>query len=332
MCTVCPGLPSDPAAGPLTDLALVEDGSLVLRAEAGVLPDLARWLPRVPAAAVDPSRVRARIHVRRGAADAEAPPGAPFVQLLSVGGWGMEGGRIRLATPAGEVCAVVDPDGGTADVRLAEADASRDAFQAVVSAALTLAAAFLLGRLERTLVHAAAIVAPDGRAWLLPAGTFSGKTSTVVSLVRHGWDFVSDDHVVLGRDRAAIRVEGWLRKFNLDLGYERRESRGVRRRVEPEGFGPGRWRRAAPLAGLLLPRVEAALPTELTPATAADALSAVLPQSPWLMADPATAPAVLALLRQAAEMPAFRLRLGADSYGDGAALAGILARAVRGEG
>ncbi len=325
-----PTAPADVRPGGGTLRPLLEDGALVLRAEADAWDDVESWMPRIPAAEPDPARIRALMEVARGSPAFAPPPGPPFVELVSVGGWAHPSGRLLLSSPEGHLSAVVDAAARTARVRLAPADALPEGFGVEISAGLTLAAACLLPRLDRTLVHAAAIVAPGGTAWLLPAGTFSGKTTTCVNLIRLGWDYLSDDHVVLGRGADGIAVEGWPRRFNLDTGYERGRSAGVRARVEPETFGPGRWRRTAPLGGLLFPRVRPERPTELSPASAADALAGLLQQSPWLLADPPAAPAVLALLQEAARAPSFRLELGLDTYRDGARLAEVLSPALRG--
>jgi hypothetical protein len=134
---------------------------------------------------------------------------------------------------------------------------------------------------------------------------------------------------VLGPDDGgALVVEGWPRRFNLDLGYAAGESRGVRSRMDPEAFGPGRWRRCAPLGGVLFPRVEATSPTAATPLHPAGALSRLLQQSPWLLADPGAARPLLALLERAARHPAFELRLGADSYADPARLRAVVETAA----
>jgi len=131
--------------------------------------------------------------------------------------------------------------------------------------------------------------------------------------------------VLLQRDSTGrLRVEGWPRQFNLDHGYAEGASRGVRGRVDPEGFGPGRWRRAAPLGGVLFPRVAAELPTAVAPVAAADALSRLLDQSPWLLADPGAAAAILALLGDTARTPRYELRLGGDCYRDPARLQQVL--------
>jgi hypothetical protein len=316
--------------------SLLGDDSLALRADADAWTGVEAWVPLFPPRAPARERVRAWIEVERGEPAFHAPARAPAMEMCSVAGWSEPAGPVLLRGPEGWLSAVVDPAERRAAVRLLpprmETAAEREAFRVVVFGGLTLAAAFLLGRLERTLAHAGAVVAPDGRAWLLVGGTFSGKSSTCVSLIRGGWDYLADDNVVLGTGPDGTWVEGWPRRFNLDHGYAAGVSRGVRGRVEPDAFGPGRWRRAAPLGGLLFPRVEAERPTVLEPMSSVDALSGLLQQSPWLLADPGTAPGVLALLQRVARAPAFGLRLGNDSYRNPEQLQTVLAQAVERDG
>ncbi|MDB4952044.1 MAG: hypothetical protein JWM27_4693 [Gemmatimonadetes bacterium] len=309
--------------------ALLEDGSLALRAEAGAWGAVEPWMPRIPAQEPAPRDVRACIHARPGGPEFAVPAEAPALELRNVHGWVRPNGTILLHGPEGRVSAAVDPSGRRAEVRLRPGEregGDEEAETGVeIFAALTLASAFLLGRLERTLVHAAAVAAPGGPAWLLAGGTFSGKTTTCVNLIRAGWDYLADDHVVLGRAAdGGVAVEGWPRRFNLDHGYAAGASLGVRGRVDPHGFGPGRWRPSAPLAGVLFPRVQAELPTALAPMHPAGALSKLLQQSPWLLADAGAAPGVLALLRDAAGTPARELRLGDDTYRDPGRLRAVL--------
>ncbi|HEU0054773.1 MAG TPA: hypothetical protein VFQ39_16415, partial [Longimicrobium sp.] len=296
--------------------ALTEDGALALECAAEVWPTIEAWVPRVPPAAPDPSAVRARLVARAGTPAFDTPETAPALDLRGVLGWIAPGGDILLRGTEGRVSVVVRPATGVAEVRLPAGGEEVEGVE--IFAALTLASAFLLGRLRRTLVHAGAVVGHDGRAWLLAGGTFSGKSTTCVGLIRAGWDWLADDHVVLRRAEGeeGLSVEGWPRRFNLDRGYAAGESRGERARVDPAGFGPGRWRRSAPLGGLLFPRVEAETPTSRAPLHPAGALARLLQQSPWLLADAGAAPAVLALLEAAASSPAFELRLGFDSFVD----------------
>jgi hypothetical protein len=250
------------------------------------------------------------------------------MRLYDVRAW-VPGGEERavLADLHGGIGARVELAGARAEVRIdagGGGPAARDVF-----ATLTIAAALLLTRLRRALVHAAAVVAPGGGAWLLPGGSFNGKTTTCSTLIRGGWDYLCDDHVVLGLAPAgALLAEGWPRPFHLDLGYQAGVPEGVRARVDPDSFAPGRWRRTAPVAGLLFPRVEADLPTALSPLRPAAALGRLLRESPWLLADRAAAAPVLALLERTARLPAYELRLGRDCYRDETRLRAALAPAL----
>jgi hypothetical protein len=320
-------VPAEPA--PPVVRALLEDGSLALRAEAAVWDLVALWMPRIPSREAAPGEVRAWIQVEAGPPAFRVPAGPPELALQASAGWLLPSGEVLLCERERRVSAVADPAALRATVRFDLPDGASDPLKVAIFEALTLPAALLLGRLGRALVHAGAVVAPDGRAWLLAGGTFSGKSSTCITLIRGGWDWLGDDHVLLARDSAGLlRVEGWPRKFNLDQGYAAGASRGVRGRVDPEGFGPGRWRRAAPLGGVLFPRVEAERPTALAPLAAADPLARLLDLSPWLLADPGAAPDILALLQAAALTPAYELRLGNDCYGDPALLQLVLRPAL----
>jgi hypothetical protein len=321
------------ASGTAVTRALLEDGSLALRADPGVWDAVEPWFPRVPVRAPAPGATRARLRVRAGEPAFAVPGAPPVLDLRGVLGWIRPSGEILLHGAGEGASAVVDPAAGRAEVRL-EPTGERNGVPGVeMFAALTLVSAFLLGRLGRTLVHAAAVVAPDGRAWLLAGGTFSGKSTTCVGLIRAGWDYLADDHVVLGRGTGgALEVEGWPRRFNLDHGYAAGESVGARSRVDPASFGPGRWRRRAPLGGVLFPRVEAASTTATAALHPAGALSRLLQQSPWLLADAGAARSVLALLEEAARAPAFDLRLGADSYRDLVRLRAVLEPVVSAPG
>ena len=69
-------------------------------------------------------------------------------------------------------------------------------------------------------------------------------------------------------------------------------------------------------------------PTELKVARPVECLSRLIEQSPWLLADRAAAPGVLALLERAARSPAYLLRLGHDTYGAPAALRDVVSGAL----
>jgi hypothetical protein len=262
---------------------------------------------------------------------AEDPQSGGIVDADSMIDSAPSGGEARTAdeaamaaTRGGSGDAVGDADSGDAGL---DEDAVVVAYE--VYSMATLAAALVAGRMGRALVHAAAVVAPDGGTWLLVGDTHSGKTTTTVNLLNAGWRYVSDDHVVLGRGAdGRVTVEGWPRRFHLDEGWAAGTPGQPRAEVDPRDRWPGSWLRSAPLAGILAPRVAAAEPTRLAPLPAADALAALIRQSPWLLADRAAAPAVLALLQSAAGHPAFALRVGLDAYRDASAVIAQLRAAV----
>jgi hypothetical protein len=295
--------------------SLLEDGLLRMEVHPPLLTPLARWLPQIPAdTAADPSGSVIRVLPVDDAPPPARPAEERTMQLGEVDAW-VEGDRALLIGPSG-VHGTVALDTGEAELRAPMAAEGNGVAWDLYTAA-TLSCALLLGRMGRALVHAAAVVPPGGRAWLLVGDTHAGKTTTTANLLREGWSYVSDDHVVLHRDaQGRPAVEGLPRPFHLDVGWEAGTIHRRRGATDARERFPGAWRRSAPLAGLLFPRVHADEPTALAPAGAGDALGALLRQSPWLLADRGCAPRVLALLRETALLPAHALRLGLDTYAD----------------
>jgi hypothetical protein len=310
-------VPNGGGASSRASIDLLDGGALTLRVHRSLAGAADGWIP-LDARPTPPGAPRAaRMRLVPGRARPfDLPAGEPAVEMLEVRGWADEAAaRWRLATPDGGLWGSVDLARRRAVVALRHGTVPREPGLSLYGA-LTVSAALLLGRLGRAFLHAAAVVGPDGRAWLLVGDSRSGKTSTCVNLIRAGWDWLADDHVVARVDAASgeVIVEGWPRPFNLDEGFTAGRSLGPRAPTDPARFGPGRRRRAAPLGGVLLPRVRADQPSRLQPAQPAAVLSELVRQSPWLLADPHAAPGVLGLLTQMAKTPGFHLSLGADVY------------------
>jgi hypothetical protein len=300
--------------------SLLHDGRLRLEVHPPLLPALARWIPQLPPdTPADPAGSVIRVLPPGDAPVPARPAGERTLELGTIDAW-VEGDRTLMLGPDG-VHAMIDLHAGIAELHAPD-DAESTAVAWALYYAATLACALLLGRLGGALVHAAAVLPPGGGAWLLVGDTHVGKTTTTVNLVRGGWSYLSDDHVVLHRDAGGrLAVEGLPRPFHLDEGYEEGVVHRVRGTTDAMERFPGAWRRTAPLAGILLPGIHADEPTALGPASAGSALAALLRQSPWLLADRGCAPRVLALLREAALLPAHALSLGLDTYADPALLA-----------
>ncbi len=299
-------------------LDLVADGALRLTLERSLYRLAERWIPQ-GLGEPDDAPAHALISVRASPSPVplRRPTERPTLVLGGVAVWVDQDrgvARLRGAAPA---------SGGVLSLGAGRARLQVDATGAPAAAAdlysmLTVSAALLLAALGRALVHAAAVVAPDGDAWLLAGDARAGKSTTCATLASGGWGYLSDDQVVLTGREDGIEVEGWLRPFHLD-GVS-----GERREVAPADVGLGGWRRTARLAGAIFPVVAPAEPTLLAPIAAADALARLVRQTPWLLACRRTAPAVLALLTRAVADGAFSLRLGRDTYRDAARLAASL--------
>lgn len=181
---------------------------------------------------------------------------------------------------------------------------------------LTVATALLLARGGRALAHAGAVTDPDGEAWLVAGDTHAGKSTVCATLALGGWGFLSDDQAVLAPDDAAPVVEGWPRPLRLDAGWPDDGPTGRRRRRAATEAGLERLKGTHPLGGILLPSLEPPGPTGCERASPGEALTALVRQSPWLMADPGAASGVLRLLERAVSRPAWRLGLGREAFGD----------------
>lgn len=308
----------EPGAGGVA-AGLLSDGSLTLEYDPVLRSLVEPWIPRLPRRRPAGARSRSHIRVRAGRVGPSPPAvGEPAIRLRDVRTWiDPKADRAVLAHEAGILSGTVDLKRLDAslvlDPRSQSGAASAGAF-----AALTITAALVLTRTERLLVHAGAFVSPGGGAWLLIGDSFSGKSSTCANLIRAGWDYLADDQVIVhpAAGHGGMVVEGWPRAFNLDDGFGTGASLGTRTRADPAALGPGRWRESAPLAGLLFTGVEAEDPTRLHPAVPGAALGALIRQSPWLLADPSTAPAVLRTMTGMVKSPSYDLRLGYDSYRD----------------
>jgi hypothetical protein len=302
-------------------VSLLPDGRLTLRSDDAVSPFVEPWLPLNAPQRQAASVADIEVHFA-AAAPTEvgglADDGAPLLRLGCVSALRQRNGDIALVGAAG-VSGRIEVGGPQARIDIADAAFADGATAAHgdVYTMLTISAAFVLGLKGMALVHAGAVADPTGRAWIVVGDSHCGKTSTCTALADAGWSFLADDQIVLAEEGEVLRVWGWPRAGHLDRGWERRAITGEREVASLVTRWPSRWVRAAPLGGLLLPRVEATSPTLASRVHAADALAAVIRQSPWLVADARVAMRVLPLLEEASRRPAYALRLGEDSYARG---------------
>jgi hypothetical protein len=165
----------------------------------------------------------------------------------------------------------------------------------------------------RYLVHAAGVVDPDGRAWLLSGDSGSGKSTLAYALARTGWTVLGDDGVLIERCGSGLTAHAWREPLRVS-----RQLAGAFPEIDDVALQPApgdprnrvsmrmRGARSAPVAALVL--VERSATFALEAAAPLTALAALIRQSPWVILGDAYARPHLDLLRHAAAQPAFRLR------------------------
>ena len=300
---------------------VVADHALVLSVEEECGPFVRDWLPK-HLVSIDMSRdVSAAITVGVAAAVPYVVPQSPPTLTLGTVRAYADGAMVRLQGAA-DCVGLVELAPQVASLHMpphAGSAAAQDLYSM-----LTIATALLLGRLGRALVHAGGVIDPGGGAWLLVGDAHSGKSTVCAGLIEACWDYLSDDQVVLQPAGEHLLVEGWRRDFHLDVGWTRGVPAGTRRIVDPADLGSGRWRRRAPLAGILITRTEPTAPTILRPCPVSHTFAQLVRQSPWILADEGAGQAVSQLLAAAAGRPCYELRLGSDTFGRGQRLLTVL--------
>lgn len=165
----------------------------------------------------------------------------------------------------------------------------------------------------RYLVHAAGVVDPRGRAWLLSGDSGSGKSTLAYSLARTGWRVLGDDGVVIERNGTGLTAHAWREPLRvsqrladafpeIDDDALQAAPHDPRNRVSLPMHGA----RSAPVAALVL--IERGATFTFERAAPLTALAALVRQSPWVILGDAYARQHLELLGHAAAQPVFQLR------------------------
>jgi hypothetical protein len=187
---------------------------------------------------------------------------------------------------------------------------------------LTVALVETMKRFGRFPLHAAAL-ALDGKGVLVPGASGSGKSTTSVTLLRAGFDFLSDDTVFLTRPADDLWVEGFPDEVDVtDNTVARIPELG---HLAGAPLLPGRDKHSfriedvfgvAPLPGcrpefLIAPQVVRSSTSELEPLAPSEAFMALVPNV--LMTDPSASQAHLDMLADLVEsVPCLRFRVGSD--------------------
>ncbi len=187
---------------------------------------------------------------------------------------------------------------------------------------LTVALVETMKRFDRFPLHAAAL-ALGGKGVLVPGASGAGKSTTSVTLVRAGFDFLADDTVFLTRPTDHLWVEGFPDEVDVTENTVGRIPELSHLSGAP--LLPGRDKYSfrveevfgiTPLVGcrpafLIAPQVVDQPGSELEPLSASQAFMALVPNV--LMTDPVASQAHLDMLAGLVEaVPCLRFRVGSD--------------------
>lgn len=149
--------------------------------------------------------------------------------------------------------------------------------------------AILLHRHGLFTMHAAA-VAREGRGLVVAAAADSGKSTLTLRLVQRGWDYLSDDTVLLRPDPKGVEVLGMRAHFSLDpdaealfpglsAGREASLLKEEKWAVNVEALHPDRRAEVCRPAVLVFPHIVDAPKSTLVPVSKPEAFGALLAQS-----------------------------------------------------
>lgn len=193
-------------------------------------------------------------------------------------------------------------------------------------------------------LHAAGLSTSDGEGVLLVGPSGSGKSTLAIGLIRAGWNYLSDDAVLLRAGAQGVEVLPCRRSFYIDaarsedysdfsLGDEEPDSNGGRRRnvaiaeAYPEQFITQCLPRM-----VIFPKITAQSQSMLKPIGRISTLGYLLAQSAPQLFDRSTMSAHLDLLNKLLQQAeTYELNAGTDLYRQPAELIDLL-RVTRGAG
>ena len=169
-----------------------------------------------------------------------------------------------------------------------------------------------LREIGRYMIHAAGVVDPKGRGWLLPGDSGAGKSTLAYALARAGWTVLGDDGVVIELAGRTVTALPWKDPLHVSSGLSsefpelhdhraRAHPRDARQRIPMDA----RLARAARVSAVLF--IERANDLTVARIGALEALGALIRQSPWVMAGDAHSRRHLEALRGVAALPCFHL-------------------------
>jgi hypothetical protein len=186
-------------------------------------------------------------------------------------------------------------------------------------------------------LHAAGLATRDGGGVLLVAPSGSGKSTLTIGLIRAGWNYLSDDAVLLRGGSEEVEALACRKSFYIDavsakhysdfsLGSEEPDSNGDQRRaVGVSEAYPDRYKARCLPRIMIFPRITPHAQSALTPVPRINALRLLLAQSGPQLFDRYTMSEHLRLLKRLLEQAEpYELNAGRDLYHEPAKLMDLI--------
>ena len=202
-----------------------------------------------------------------------------------------------------------------------------DASEAEISHSISFAVCAVLRRCNLFEVHAAGLVSPEtDRATLIIGPSGSGKSTLALNLVQSGWNYLSDDELLLDNPVGEVQARGFRRFFAVSdtstvasnhdsLGHCTQPERGISRKIrfEPSTIYPVRELAVSTPDRVLFIRITGEKVSSLNELTSIESVTRLIRACPWATYDRAVAENYLAVLsRLARQTNAFELKAGTD--------------------
>jgi HPr kinase/phosphorylase len=176
-------------------------------------------------------------------------------------------------------------------------------------------------------LHAAGVVSPSDEGILVVGPSGSGKSNLAAQLASAGWQYLSDDTVLLYSRNGIVHAHALRRMFALTdevfSAARLAESDSIevsvvpfdpfKKRFEPAPVFPGRFRLSCKPTRVLFSRIQNGAATRLELLNRSETMARLIRMCPWACYDKATAQAHLEVLGGLArQADGFALLAGAD--------------------
>ncbi|HKP37233.1 MAG TPA: hypothetical protein VJT71_10260 [Pyrinomonadaceae bacterium] len=180
-------------------------------------------------------------------------------------------------------------------------------------------------------LHAAGVVNPDGVGVLIIGPSGSSKSTLAIQMADAGWQYLSDDSLLLYREEEVVHARALRRVFALSdetfsvSGIGRMESLEtetlpfdpLKKRFEPRSVFPDRFTEVCEPRVLLFSRVTRETESRTTKLSQGETMAQLIRMCPWACYDKPAAQAHLNVLATLARQArGYELLAGTDLFGD----------------